>query len=98
VYDHGSRLTSASFALFWAPCLEPAQGPRAGFTTPRALGNSVIRNRIRRRMREAVRMELPRFSDRNVDLVFHPRRPVLEVDLDRLRGEVERVLRKCRTS
>lgn len=29
--------------------------PRVAFAVPRSVGNSVIRNRIRRRMREAVR-------------------------------------------
>jgi ribonuclease P protein component len=65
-----------------------------GLTTPRALGKAVIRNRIRRRMREALRMELPRFSG-PVDYVFHPRRSVLLIDLPQLRREVERMIRKC---
>ena len=33
-----------------------------GFTTPRALGKAVVRNRIRRRVREAARLELAQLS------------------------------------
>jgi ribonuclease P protein component len=97
VYDQGSRVTSPSFALFFAARPSGPDGPRAGFTTPRALGKSVVRNRIRRKLREAVRHELPRAS-KPVDYVFHPRRSVLEASLPQLRREVERILRKCETA
>ena len=72
----------------------PATGPRVGFTTPRAVGKAVVRNRLRRRLREAIRLELPLFSA-PVDYVFHPRRSSLEAPLPQLRREVERIFRKC---
>jgi ribonuclease P protein component len=68
-----------------------------GFTTPRALGKAVVRNRIRRRMRESARLELPLLAA-PVDVVFHPRRSILEVDFARLRAEVARVFDKCNAS
>ncbi len=69
---------------------------RIGFTVPRRLGNSVVRNRIRRRMREAVRQELQHLLAGR-DLVFHPRTAVLQAPLPELRREVERVFRVCGT-
>jgi ribonuclease P protein component len=33
--------------------------PRVGFTCTKKIGNAVVRNRIRRRMKEAVRMVMP---------------------------------------
>lgn len=108
VYDNGRRLTSPSFAMFFAPrsASEPAagdlaaagaQGPRAGFTTPKALGKSVVRNRIKRRMREAVRLEIGQFAA-SIDYVFHPRRSLLDVAFPQLRREVSRKLRDCEAS
>jgi len=93
VYDQGSRVTSSSFAMFFAARSSDPGGPRIGFTTPRALGKAVIRNRIKRRMREAVRLELPRLSA-TADYIFHPRRSVLEVGFSQLRREVERIFRR----
>lgn len=94
MYDQGSRVTCSSFAMFYAVRATDPAGPRAGFTTPRALGKAVIRNRLRRRMREAVRLEMPQFAA-SIDYVFHPRHGVMEIEFPRLRREVVRLLRQC---
>jgi ribonuclease P protein component len=70
---------------------------RVGFSVPRALGNAVVRNRIRRRLREAVRLEMWRLRG-PWDLVFHPRKAVLEMPMPELRREVEKILARCGTS
>ncbi|HEY6445688.1 MAG TPA: ribonuclease P protein component [Acidobacteriaceae bacterium] len=93
VYQASRRHTSASMTYFY--CVRksgepPTNQPRIGLTTPRALGGAVVRNRIRRRMREAVRMHV-RELPQQVDLVLHPRKQVLEMDFPRLEQEVSRV-------
>lgn len=95
-YDNGNRLPSSSFTLFWLTQPELSH-PRVGFTTPRALGGAVVRNRIRRRLREAVRLELPSFP-RPVDYVFNPRRKLLDSPFPQLRAEVRKVFAKCANS
>ena len=84
-------------AFFLAFCLERTEegGPRVGFTTPRALGGAVIRNRIRRRMREAVRTRLWKVGSR-WDIVFNPRKSVLDAPMRDLEKEVDRVFRRCK--
>jgi ribonuclease P protein component len=64
--------------------------PRVGLTAGRVLGGAVERNRIRRRMREAVRLHLSELPPR-VDVVLHPRRLVLEIEFARLEREVSRI-------
>ena len=54
------------------------------------------RNRLRRRLREAIRRELWRLEG-PWDLVFHPRRSAGSTPLPMLRREVERILAKCGT-
>ena len=63
---------------------------RVGLTTGRVLGKAVERNRIRRRMREAVRMHVAELPA-GVDVVLHPRRTVLEMDFDKLEREVAHI-------
>jgi len=95
IYDHGKKVSGP---FFMAICAVNPGSPlaRIGFTVPRRLGNSVIRNRIRRRMREAVRLELHHLPAGR-DLVFHPRNSVLQAPFPELRREVERVFRVCGT-
>src|SRR5687768_13425160 len=79
VYDDGTRYSCPYFAAF---CLarEQNDGPKIGFTVSRASGHSVVRNRMKRRMREVVRLHLrdlpPKWA-----VVFNPRKPLLEADL-----------------
>lgn len=99
VYDHGTRYSCPLFAAF---CLaEPdvtATGRRAvGFTTPKGLGKAVKRNRMRRRVREAARLELASLSA-GWSIVFNPRRKVLDCIFTDLRHEVKRLFIRCGTS
>jgi ribonuclease P protein component len=70
-----------------------ATGPRIGLTVSRALGGSVERNRIRRRMREAVRLNLSRLNA-PVDVVINPKKIVLKADFPELVSEVRRAFEK----
>jgi ribonuclease P protein component len=74
-----------------------APGPRAGFVVGKAVGNSVVRHRVTRRLRAAVREELPRLPA-TADLVVRARpeagtassavlRRDLAAGLDRLLGD-----------
>ncbi|PRY38580.1 ribonuclease P protein component [Geodermatophilus tzadiensis] len=51
---------------------EAPDGPRAGFVVGRTVGNSVVRHRVTRRLRAAVREELPRLPA-TADLVVRAR-------------------------
>lgn len=73
------------------------EGPRIGFTTPRALGGAVVRNRIKRRVREAVRLRLDQLNPQ-WSIVINPRRKVLDAPFPELEREVERLFRQCNGS
>jgi ribonuclease P protein component len=72
------------------PVLAPASGPRVGLTAGRVLGKAVERNRIKRRMREAVRMNLALLT-RDVDVILHPKKTVMTAEFDRLVSEVSKI-------
>jgi ribonuclease P protein component len=81
---------------FAAICLRTPDldGPRIGLTVPKALGKAVRRNRIKRRMRESVRMELWKLQP-NWWIVFNPRKSALEAPFEALRLEVGKVFARC---
>ncbi len=80
-----------------APSTATQRCVRVGFTVPRAVGGSVERNRIRRRLREAVRHHLPELqSTPGLDVVFNPKRTVLKAEFETLSKEVERAFEVIR--
>ncbi len=93
VYDEGKRYTCPLFAAF---CLRRPEGdgPRVGFTVPRALGGAVTRNRIRRRVREAVRLRLDRLSPQ-WEIVFNPRRTAIDAPFSLLEQEIQKLFSRC---
>ena len=93
-YNQGRRFTGRFFAAF---CLrvEGADGPRFGFTVPRAFGKAVVRNRAKRRLREALRVRLPEVAP-EWDIVINPRRPAIAAPVEELRREVDRLVAQCR--
>jgi len=93
VYQKGLRIAGPYFAAF---CLkrDDLGGPKIGFTVPRALGKAVIRNRLKRRMRECVRLRLDALPA-GWSVVFNPRRAALDAPFDRLSGEVGRTFLRC---
>jgi ribonuclease P protein component len=70
------------------------QGPKIGFTVPRAVGKSVVRNRIKRRVREAVRLRIDQLSPQ-CEVVINPRRRVLDAPFPEIEREVERLFLRC---
>ncbi len=87
VYQQGQRHFSGHMTVFYVR--GTAGWARVGFTVGRALGGAVERNRIRRRLREAVRLRLARLAV-PVDVVIHPRKSALQADFAALLDDVER--------
>jgi len=94
VYHNGRRLFSAHMTVFFLR--RESREVRVGFTVPRALGTAVERNRIRRRMREAVRLSLAA-AGTGVDVVIHPKKSVLKAAFAELRGETEQAFARIKS-
>jgi ribonuclease P protein component len=98
VYKLGRRHFSASMTVFYwqrpeagsaAAKAPAASGLRIGFTVGRALGGAVQRNRMKRRLREAVRLTRPP-AGANADVVINPKKSLLTVEFAALVNEVSR--------
>lgn len=89
-----------SQSMSWFLALQAADaglpGPRLGLTVGKVVGKAHERNRIKRRMREALRRHLDLLPS-GVDLILHPRRTVLTIDFAKLDAEIVRILTQART-
>ena len=70
--------------------------PRFGITVTRKTGNAVVRNRIRRRLREAVRVRAADDMAPGTDYVIVGRRDVLDAPFEDLKTELSRRIRGTR--
>ena len=91
VYQNGKRQFSGHMTVF--SLRRDAGAPRVGFTVGRVLGGAVVRNRIKRRLREAVRRNLHALAT-PVDLVINPKKSVLTLDFAELEQEIGRAFEK----
>jgi ribonuclease P protein component len=103
VYQLGRRHYSASMTVFYWQRQEPGaagaktaaaklpvdSGLRIGFTVGRALGGAVRRNRMKRRLREAVRLTRPP-AGASADVIINPKKSLLTEDFVEVVSEVRR--------
>ena len=90
VYRHGKRRSSSHFTVFSKANDLPLT--RFGFSIKRALGGAVIRNRIRRRIREVVRLHRQEISA-GWDIVIHPKLSVAASPFPILSAELLELLK-----
>jgi ribonuclease P protein component len=91
VYRHGRRHFAVHLTVFYLLRERGLSGLRIGFTVGKGLGGAVQRNRIKRRLREAVRLSgFP--AAVAADLVINPKPSVLKVEFAELQKEVTKAL------
>ena len=90
VYRAGKRRSSSHFTVFFRANEQPQS--RFGFSIKKTLGGAVVRNRIRRSLREIVRchrLEIPA----GWDIVVHPKSTVAKAPFAALTADLLRLLK-----
>jgi len=102
-YAASRKRQSASMSWFLAPqtatqagAADLPAGPRVGLTAGKVLGKAHERNRIKRRMREALRRHV-NLLPAGCDLILHPRRVAMNLEFAKLEAEIVRILMQART-
>jgi ribonuclease P protein component len=76
VYRHGRSTSTRFLVLYWFEREDEPGEPRLGLAVPRALGNAVARNKIKRQLRDAWRARLERVpAGRDYVLIAKPGLP-----------------------
>ena len=89
VYRRGKRVSSPALTLVYTG----GRQKRFGFSVSKKVGGAVVRNRVRRRLRECVRPLLPNLG--KGQFVFIARMAAADAPFDQLRAEVHGLLRRC---
>lgn len=103
VYKKGRRHFATHMTVFYlrreADELQ-AQSPtqfRIGFTVRKLLGGAVQRNRMRRRLREAVRLQASQPPD-GFDVVINPKASLLTAHFEELKAEIAKAFQVIQRS
>jgi ribonuclease P protein component len=89
VYGRGEKIHSSHLVIFLLP--NGRSHHRLGLTVSRKIGKSVVRNRLKRRLREAFRLHKPE-SDACWDIVINVKRSAADASYRTLLGEFREVL------
>jgi ribonuclease P protein component len=93
VYRQGRSFANSQFVVYWRKQTNPGHF-RLGVSASGKLGGAVVRNRVRRRVKEIVRLNASKLKDQ-YDLILIVRKPALDMTYREMESSVLHVLRKA---
>jgi len=93
VFRHGQSAANRQFVVYALPRSEGGTF-RVGVSVSKKLGKAVVRNRLKRLIKEAVRAHADKIRP-GVDVVLIARAPALELDYHQMVKSVGHVLRRA---
>ena len=90
----GSKWSGTGFLIETKPSPVAGGPPRFGFTVTKKLGNAVVRNRIRRRLKDAAQLVADAHARPGSDYVVVARKPAFDMPFKRLAADMEVALKR----
>jgi len=92
-YRQGRSFANSQFVVYWRKRPEPGLF-RLGVSASKKLGGAVVRNRMRRRVKEIVRLNADRLPEQT-DLIIIVRKPALDLTYRETERSILHVLKKA---
>lgn len=93
VYRYGRSFANSQFVVYWRKRADKGTF-RMGISASSKLGGAVVRNRLRRMVKEIVRLNAGKLLE-DMDLILIVRKPALSLPYKEMEGSVLHVLRKA---
>ncbi|WP_438445188.1 ribonuclease P protein component [Gorillibacterium sp. sgz5001074] len=96
VYRHGKSSANHQFVVYIMPqsAAVPGESFRLGVSVSKKVGNAVVRNRIRRLVKEIVRHNGEKIAPRT-DMILIARKPAAEMEYAEMEKSVLHVLKRA---
>lgn len=96
VYRYGKSSANHQFVVYVLnqPASVPGESFRLGISASKKVGNAVVRNRLRRMIKEIVRLNGERLAPRK-DLILIVRKPAAEMEYAEMEKSILHVLKRA---
>ena len=91
VYSKGNSKATSNLVLYWYPNCKHKN--RVGFSISKKIGKAVVRNKLKRRLKEIVRHN-ECYLKHGYDLVFIARKPVVNLNFQQIKKDVIKLFKK----
>ncbi len=92
VYSSGKSLASPYLVLYWYT--NEKQKNRYGFSISKKIGKAVVRNKLKRRLKEIIRKNENKIV-KGYDMIVIARKPVNKLDFNKLKIDLIKLYRKA---
>ena len=93
VYDNGKSYATRNLVIY-SLSYEKGKKNRYGLSVSRKIGNAVVRNKLKRRLREIIRDFEKEKDFKGYDIIFIARKPVVKLDYQFLKKDVKKLYKK----
>jgi len=93
VYENGKSYATRNLVIY---CLNYEKGKknRYGLSVSTKIGNAVVRNKLKRRLREIIREFEKEKEFKGYDVIFIARKPVVQINYQHLKRDVKKLYKK----
>lgn len=92
IFGHGEAVHSKTLTLVFTKAKNKTY--KVGFSASKKIGNSVVRNRARRRMREAARKN-EQFFNKNLCYIFVAKEAVVSAEFETIVNDIQFLINKA---
>ncbi|MCF8008700.1 MAG: ribonuclease P protein component [Halanaerobiales bacterium] len=92
VYKRGKSKASSHLVLYWYPNGENIN--RYGFSINKRIGKAVVRNKLKRRLKEIIRKEIDRSFKKGYDFILIARKPIVSLEYKEIQKDLIKLFRR----
>lgn len=93
LFNNGKSIASHYLVLYWNPNSEGEN--RYGFSISKRIGKAVVRNKLKRRLKEIIRKNIGSSKETSYDIMIIARKPVNNLDYHRLKIDLLSLFKKA---
>ncbi|MFW6030819.1 MAG: ribonuclease P protein component [Halanaerobiales bacterium] len=91
VYTRGKSIATRNLVLYYFP--NNLDTNKLGLSISKKIGNAVIRNKIRRRVKEIIRLKED--LKKGYDLIFIARKPIVKLDYNGIKKDIDKLIKRA---